>query len=215
MRSSLTLFFFSVVFLCQAQEVVKGIVVDSATFAPLPYVNIQLKSSPRGTTTDANGNFGILASHNDTLILSLVGYERLELPLYDYEAGLIRLAEKVTELKPITIMDSKVGNPYEGMFDEQNAAIVRRKLPFYMSKAKKEKIWFDRLKAENVRVKTYVDLVINDSNTKAGLMKRFSLTEDQYYNTLTKFNERYYSVMYYLTTAELESFLNKFFESEH
>lgn len=215
MRILLIFFFFSLVFLCQAQEVVKGIVVDSTTFAPLPYVNIQLKSSTRGTTTDATGNFSILANSKDTLILSLVGYERLELPLYDYEAGLIRLSEKVTELKPITIMDSKVGNPYEGLFDEQNPGIVRRKLPFYMSKAKKEKIWFDRLKAENVRVKTYVDLVINNPDTKAGLMKRFSLTEDQYYKTLTRFNERYYNVMYYLTSAELESFLNKFFESEH
>jgi CarboxypepD_reg-like domain len=214
-RVYLTLIFFSLALFCNAQKIVKGIVVDSATFAPIPFVNIQLKSSTRGTSTDSEGNFSILASDKDTLLFSIVGYQRLELPLFDYEASVIRLTEKVTQLKTITIIDSKFGNPYDGMFDEQNAAIARRKLPFYMSKVKKEKIWFDRLRSENVRVKTYVDLVINKPETKSGLMKRFSITEDEYYKTLTKFNEKYYNVMYYLTSAELESFLNKFFESEH
>jgi hypothetical protein len=200
---------------CNAQKVMTGIVVDSATFSPLPYVNIQLKHGLKGTSTDSNGNFNILASEKDTLVFSLVGYQRLELALFDYEASVIRLTEKITELKPITIVDTKFANPYEGLFDEQNAALVRRKLPFYFSKAKKEKIRFDYLKNENVRVKTYVDLVINNPNTKSGLMKKYSLTEDGYYKTLTKFNERYYNVMYHLTSAELESFLNKFFESEH
>ena len=64
-------------------------------------------------------------------------------------------------------------------------------------------------------MKTYVDLVINNPETKNGFMKRYSLTEDEYYKTLTKFNEKYYNVMYYLTSAELESFLTKFFEAEH
>jgi hypothetical protein len=214
-RFYLTLILLSLAAFCNAQKIIKGIVVDSATFAPLPFVNIQLKSSPRGTSTDSEGNFSMLASEKDTLLFSIVGYQRLELPLFDYEASVIRLTEKVTQLRAITIVDSKVGNPYEGLFDQQNAALVRRKLPFYMSKGKKEKIWFDRLRAENVRVKTYVELVINNPETKSGLMKRFSITEDQYYKTLTKFNEKYYNVMYYLTSAELESFLNKFFESEY
>lgn len=215
MRFFLLLIFIFLAIFCNAQKIVKGIVVDSVSFAPLPFVNIQLKSSHRGTSTDSEGNFSILASDSDTLLFSIVGYQRLELPLFDYEASVIRLTEKVTQLKPITIIDSKVGNPYEGLFDQQNASLARRKLPFYMSKVKKEKIWFDRLRAENVRVKTYVDLVINNPETKSGLMKRFSITEEQYYKTLTKFNEKYYNVMYYLTSAELESFLNKFFESEH
>jgi hypothetical protein len=214
-RILLTLLLLFLTIFCHAQKVVKGMVVDSATFSPLPYVNIQLKSSTRGTSTDTQGNFSILASEKDTLLFTLVGYQRLELPLFDYEPGLIRLTEQVTQLKPITIVDSKFGNPYDGLFDEQNALRARHKLPFYMSKAKKEKIRFDRLKAENVLVKTYVDLVINNPQTKNGLMKKYSLTEDQYYKTLTKFNEKYYNVMYYLTSAELESFLNKFFENEH
>lgn len=198
-----------------AQEIIKGIVVDSATFKPLPFVNIQLKNSRKGTTTDSQGNFSIVGSREDTLMFSIVGYRRLELPLYDYETGLIPIAEQATELQAITIIDSRFKNPYEGMFEDQNAALIRKKLPFYFSKAKKEKIKVGRLRDENIRVETYVQVVINNPETKETLRKKFNLTEEQYYATLTKFNERHYNVMYYLTSAELISFLNQFFESEH
>jgi hypothetical protein len=212
-------FLFFIVVLCGAvssygQEVIKGIVVDSATFAPLPYVSIQIKNKMRGTTSDTQGNFSVFATKEDTLVLSLVGYERLELPLYDYEAGLIRLAERTTLLKTITIHDSRYDpNIYDGMFDDQNEKLKSR-IPFYYSKTRKDKIKAGRWRDENVRVKTYVDVVINNPETKAGLMKKHSLTENEYYTILTKFNETHYNVMYYLTEAELISFLNRFFESQ-
>jgi hypothetical protein len=181
----------------------------------LPYANVQLKNKSKGATCDHQGNFGILATRNDTLVISLVGYTRLELPLFDYEAGLIPLTEKTTELKAITITDSKFQNPYEGLFEDQNAALIRKRLPFYYSKAKKDKIKLGRLREENLRVQTYIDVVINDPETKSGLMKKHQLTEAQYYATLTRFNEKHYNVMYYLTSAELTSFLNQFFASEY
>jgi hypothetical protein len=215
----LRLYFVIVLFFLSAsafgQEIIKGIVVDSATFRPLPFVNIQLKNSRKGTTSDQQGNFSILGNRQDTLLFSIVGYSRLELPLYDYETGLIPIAEQATELQAITIIDSRYKNPYEGMFEDQNAALIRRKLPFYFSKAKKEKIKVGRLQNENIRVQTYVEVVINNPETKEDLKKKFNLTEEQYYATLTKFNERHYNVMYYLTSAELISFLNQFFASEH
>jgi hypothetical protein len=194
------------------QEIIKGIVVDSATFTPLPYVSVQIKNKSRGTSTDTQGNFSILALRQDTLIFSLLGYERLEYPLLDYEASVIRMAERATTLKTITINESRVDNPYEGLFDEQNAALLKRRIPFYYSKARKEKIKVGRWKDETIRVQTYVDVVINNPETKADLMKKFSLTEDEYYKLLTQFNEKHYNVMYYLSAAELISFLNRFFE---
>jgi hypothetical protein len=128
----------------EAQEVIKGIVVDSATFAPLPYVSVQIKNKSRGVNTDHQGNFSILALPQDTLLFSLLGYERLELPLLDYEASVIRLSERATILKTITINETRSDNPYEGLFDDQNAALLKRRIPFYFSKARKEKIrWED------------------------------------------------------------------------
>jgi hypothetical protein len=197
-----------------AQEIFKGIVVDSATFAPLPYVSVQIKGTTRGTTTDAKGNFSLFGTLNDTLLFSLIGYSRVELPLKGYEASLIRLAERTTMLRAITVHDSRIStNPYDGMFDDRLAAL-KSKIPFYYSRARKDKIKAGRWREENTIVQTYVDVVINNPKTKEALMKTYGLSEDAYYSILTKFNEKHYTVMYYLTEAELISLLNRFFESE-
>jgi hypothetical protein len=214
-RITLLSFFLIVTFgVTHAQEIFKGIVVDSASFAPLPYVSVQLKGTTRGTTTDAKGNFSLFGTQKDTLIFSLIGYARIELPLKGYEASLIRLAERTTMLQAITIHDSRVSaNPYEGMFDDRLAALKAR-IPFYYSRGRKDKIKAGRWREENAIVQTYVDVVINNPKTKEELMKTHGLSEDAYYSILTKFNEKHYTVMYYLTQAELVSLLNRFFESE-
>ncbi|HEY9489457.1 MAG TPA: carboxypeptidase-like regulatory domain-containing protein, partial [Chryseosolibacter sp.] len=172
---------------------------------------VLIKNSSRGTMTDDKGNFSIEAGGADTLIFSLVGYQTLELPLEDYEPGMIRLSEKYTMLQAVTIDEFKRQDFYEGMFEDQNARL-KKSIPFYFSKAKKEKIKVQGLRDENLRVQTYVDVVVNSPDLKADLMKKHSLSEPEYYNILTAFNEQHYRVMYYLTRAELVSLLNTFFE---
>lgn len=196
----------------EAQEVFTGIVVDSASLTALHQVNVQIKRGSTGTSTDEKGFFSIRAMRSDTLIFSLVGYEPVVLPLATYESGMIRLSEKYTLLKAVTIDEYRQQNLYEGMFEEQNA---RRKtsIPFYFSKAKKEKIKVAALKEENILVKTYVDVVVNNPGLKASLMKKYALTEAEYYSILTSFNETHHRVMYHLTRAELLSLLNTFFET--
>lgn len=196
-----------------AQQTVSGIVVDSATMSGLPAVNVQVKNSFRGTTTDEKGNFSIQATENDTLVFTLVGYERLELPLFNYEPGMIRLSEKYTLLQAITIDEYRRQNLYEGMFDEENARF-HPKIPFYFSKAKKEKIKVAVLREENLHVKTYVDMVILNPDFKRNMMQKYQLAENEYYNILRAFNERHHEVMYHLTQAELLSLLNTFFDAE-
>lgn len=195
------------------QDFTSGIVVDSATLAALPSVNVQIKHGTSGTQTDSKGNFSIEAKESDTLIFSLVGYQSLELPLENYEPGIIRLSEKYTLLEAVTIDEFRAEDMYEGMFDEQNARL-KKKIPFYFSKTKKQKIKLESLKEENLRVQTYVDVVVNNPDLKMRLTQKHSLTEEQYYDILTAFNERHYRVMYYLTRSELISMINTFFEAE-
>ena len=130
--------FFLLSFYCrgQEQEVMRGIIVDSATFNPLPYVNIKIKNTFRGTNTDTQGNFSVLASRKDTLIISLVGYQTIVLPLWDWEPSMLRMAESNTLLKAVTIYATPL-DPYEGMFDEQNARLAARKNKFYYSRQKR------------------------------------------------------------------------------
>lgn len=197
-----------------AQESIRGIVVDSVTLEALPSVSIKAKVGSAGAITDEKGNFTISASPGDTLVFSLVGYKTLVLPLEGYEAGIIRMSEQYTLLEAVTINEYRGAEFYEGMFDEQNARL-RKSIPFYLSKAKKEKIKLQSLREENLRVQTYVDVVVNDPELKRRMMRTYSLSEDEYYRVLTAFNERHYRVMYYLTRAELISLLNTFFASHH
>jgi TonB-dependent starch-binding outer membrane protein SusC len=77
-----TIFFFSVSFLAIAQErEVKGKVTDNETGESLPGVNILVKGTTQGTTTDSNGEFKIAVASNATLIFSFIGYQTLETPV--------------------------------------------------------------------------------------------------------------------------------------
>ena len=210
-RIFISLFLLSGSWSAHCQEEIRGIVVDSATLNALPSVNVRISNGTTGTFTDEKGNFVIRGTRSDTLVFTLVGYERLELPLSYYEPGIIRLSEKYTLLEAVTIDEFRPGNPYEGMFEEQNARL-KKSIPFYYSKAKKEKIKVQSLREENFRVQTYVDVVVSDSTFKAGLMKKHDLNETQYYDMLTSFNKQHYREMYYLTRAELISLINTFFE---
>lgn len=196
-----------------AQESFRGMVVDSLTLEALPSVNVQVKNTARGTVTDPSGTFEISARRADTLVFSRVGYRTLEIPLIDYEAGMIRLSEQYTLLQAVTIDDYRGRELYEGMFDEENARRENKRLPFWYSKDKKEEIKVSRLHEENLRVKTYVDVVIKNTDVKARLMARHKLTESQYYEVLRAFNETHHEVMYYLTASELISLLNSFFDT--
>lgn len=199
---------------CQEHELITGIVVDSATFSPLPYVNIQVKNTSRGTNSDAKGNFSIMASRKDTLLFSFVGYRSVQLTLRYWEPSMVRMAERPFVLQSVTIRDTHLEEPYYRMFDEENARLKEstKKLPFYYPKYKKEKIKVQRLENENLRVKTYVDVVVNNAELKGLLMEKHKLTEQEYYAILTKFNERNYTFMYYLTASELLSLLYRFYE---
>lgn len=196
-----------------AQEVIRGIVADSATFAPMPYVTIQVKGQNRGTTSDSKGNFSIIATQRDTLIISFVGYKSVDLPLLGWEPSMIMMSEKYTLLKSVTVRDNRLDNMYEGLFDDQNAELAKqhKNIKFWYAKERKEKIKVGRLENENLRVKTYVDIIINDPQTKADMVKKYKLTDKEYYDILTQFNAKNYQVMYYLTAGELLTIYYNFF----
>jgi len=196
--------------IANGQELIKGIVLDSATFEPLPYVNIQIKNQNRRTTSDTQGNFALIANKSDTLVFSFIGYHDLTYPLKDWEPSIIRMSEKSTVLSPVIIRGTAI-NPYQGLFDVQNAILQNRKVPFFKPKYKKEKIRLGWLIEDNLRAQTYVDLLVRNSEKKNQLMRLHRLTENEYYQILGRFNEQNVDVMYFLTKVELETLLNNFF----
>ncbi len=62
-----------------AQRLVQGTVIDARTGETLPGVNIVIKGTLRGTTTDFEGNYSIEAQPNDKiLVFSYTGYKSVE-----------------------------------------------------------------------------------------------------------------------------------------
>lgn len=57
-------------------QIIKGVVIDSITKEPVPYVNIWFEDENVGTTTNENGEFSIInIDSTGTLVFSSIGYE--------------------------------------------------------------------------------------------------------------------------------------------
>ncbi|HYX07283.1 MAG TPA: carboxypeptidase-like regulatory domain-containing protein, partial [Bacteroidales bacterium] len=65
-----------------AQHTVSGRVIDASTSETLPAVNILVKGTTRGTSTNAEGEYELtVPSPSDTLIFSYVGYQKQIIPI--------------------------------------------------------------------------------------------------------------------------------------
>lgn len=62
------------------ENIIKGQVIDTEKTALLG-VNIMLKGTEKGTTTDFDGNFTIVAPSNGILVFSYIGYKDKEVAI--------------------------------------------------------------------------------------------------------------------------------------
>lgn len=84
-----------------AQKTVSGVISD--TNGPLPGVSILVKGSSRGTTTDAQGRFSIVATPSDVLVFSMIGYAAQEMPVGDQTAIELKLSEDTGQLNEVVV----------------------------------------------------------------------------------------------------------------
>lgn len=101
------LFFVPVV---SAQFTVSGTVLDAATNQPFPGVQVSVKGTGVGTTTDVEGAYSIAVPVTaSTLVFRFVGYRTQEFPVSDVgEGGLnVRLFESILELEEFVVVGSR------------------------------------------------------------------------------------------------------------
>jgi hypothetical protein len=67
--------------LTDAQQIIKGTVVESDSVTAMPFVYIINKSNGNGTMSDNDGRFMLATSPDDTLICSYVGFIKLYVPV--------------------------------------------------------------------------------------------------------------------------------------
>ena len=89
---------------------ISGKIFDGKSKQPLPYVNIGILNREMGTVTDAEGNFQMAIGkefENDTIRISMVGYESIELIVRDVlkkkNPLSFKMVEKISELNEVVL----------------------------------------------------------------------------------------------------------------
>jgi len=212
-----TILFLSMGFSGFSQKQTRGIVMDSITLKTLPGIHVRIKNKPGGTTTNSQGVFVLPTTPVDTLVLTFVGYNAVELPLlFEEEDILIRMSEKVRMLNEVTItanriLPSVIYRSPRTMPKSTFSAGQGFSSPIdYFSKWQKEKRKLVKYINENDRIRTYVD-VINDQELRESIMDEHELSENAYYDLLAKFNEQNRSLTYSRDPVEIAEALEAFF----
>lgn len=85
--------------------IIKGQVKDASSAAGIPGVNIQIKNTTRGVTTDAEGFFSIpVPDENAILVFSYVGYEKQEIAVGNQTALTIQLQPDQKSLEEVVVV---------------------------------------------------------------------------------------------------------------
>ncbi|NNF19786.1 MAG: SusC/RagA family TonB-linked outer membrane protein [Flavobacteriaceae bacterium] len=96
------LFFLPV--LALAQGTVSGTVTDAVNGQPLPGVNVIIKGTTIGTTTDFDGNYDLVVQNFPaTLVFSSLGYETSEFPVNSATTLNVEMGESATGLDEVVV----------------------------------------------------------------------------------------------------------------
>ncbi|MBL7858165.1 MAG: SusC/RagA family TonB-linked outer membrane protein [Cyclobacteriaceae bacterium] len=85
---------------------VTGKVTDATTQQPLAGVNIVVKGTTNGTTSDADGKYSVNANENDILVFSFIGYSVIEIKVDNQSVIDINLVEDVKSLNEVVVFST-------------------------------------------------------------------------------------------------------------
>lgn len=88
----------------QAQQVtIKG-TITTPNGEPVPFVNVVIKGTTKGTAADFDGNYSITADADQTLTFSYIGYETVEIPVNNQTQINVTLEENVAALNEVVVV---------------------------------------------------------------------------------------------------------------
>ncbi|MDJ1486033.1 SusC/RagA family TonB-linked outer membrane protein [Cytophagaceae bacterium YF14B1] len=85
---------------------IKGVVTGASDKQPLPAVTVSIKGQPKGTTTNANGEYTIEAETGQTLVFSFIGYNTQEVLIGNKTKIDIALEATTTLLNEVTVVST-------------------------------------------------------------------------------------------------------------
>ena len=107
MKKLITLLLFNSVLMLYAQDIdIKG-KITTVTGEPLPGVDIIVKNTTNGTTSDFEGEFTITASATGTLIFSYLGFSSTEVEINNQTFLSVQLLESAAQLEELIIVGTR------------------------------------------------------------------------------------------------------------
>jgi hypothetical protein len=173
-----------------ASAQIKGVVKDSISGEPIPYVNIWVEHETIGTISEMDGSFALATSSDKNIVFSILGYNKKTLKAN--LAGIVLLNPTVFDLKEMVILNKKetklveIGTIKNSTFQafDNGPKIEAKYFPYEKSFAKnrfiKEITIFTDSRIDNATIKLHFYSV--DDNGAPG---QELLTKD-YIVTLTK-----------------------------
>lgn len=129
---------------CSLSAQIKGVVKDSISGEPIPFVNIWVENETVGTTSEANGSFFLDASKQKNIVFSVLGYEKKTIK--GSEITSVNLKPTAYELDEIIVLNKKqtkkteIGNIKNAIFQSfDNGPKVEAKFFPYQSAYSKTK----------------------------------------------------------------------------
>jgi len=87
-----------------AQTTVTGTVTDKANAMPTPGVNVIIKGTAKGTSTDFDGKYSIEINEGETLVFSYVGYTTQEIEFTGQATIDVSIAEDAAQLDEVVLI---------------------------------------------------------------------------------------------------------------
>lgn len=87
-----------------AQSTVSGTVTDKANAMPLPGVNVLVKGTSRGASTDFDGNYTLEVNQGEIIVISYVGYKTQEITYTGQSTIDVVLKEDAAQLDEVVLI---------------------------------------------------------------------------------------------------------------
>jgi len=84
-------------------EITGKVTASGEDAAPLPFINVLVKGTTRGTTTDFDGNYNIMVPSDAIMIFSYVGYKTQEISVEGQIEINVQLLEDVSALDEVVV----------------------------------------------------------------------------------------------------------------
>ena len=89
--------------LAAQQKTVTGVVADAKTNEPMPGVNVVVKNTTHGISTDVNGRYSLTASQGDMLVFTSIGYVTFEATVGTSNQLDVKLTAEVQALNEVVV----------------------------------------------------------------------------------------------------------------